>query len=269
MFISTASGCDIYLYADSANSADAAGLHMLASSLAGNGPPLSVRNYPADDLPILGAGDEQWQARQISDENNIMYGARLLLSGEKERENGYAVLLFARSLDFVHQGVAVLRETLIFAFIIVFLLFLPVAAFFVRSSVTRPVERLIAAMNSFDTRQNPPLDEEVGTVEFSSLASAFNRMVRVLRHHDQQVNILSTAVEQSPNAVVITDLEGRIEYVNSRMEKLTGYTAEELKGRSTNVFQSGYTPAEKYEELWRTVTGGRIWKEELLNKRKD
>ena len=253
------SGCDIYLYVDS---------QMLASSHTVGGPPLSTNDYSVDDLPVLGTGVEQWKVQQISDENNIIYGARLPLQG-KEREKEHAVLLFVRSLDLVRQGVAVLGETLVLVFVIVFLFFLPVAAFFVRSSVTRPVERLIAAMNAFDTRHNPPLDEEVGTVEFSSLASAFNRMVRVLRHHDQQVNILSTAVEQSPAAVVITDLEGKIEYVNSRMEQLTGYTAEELKGRSTSVFQSGDTPDEKYDGLWQAVTSGMVWKGELLNKRKD
>jgi len=253
------SGCDIYLYVDS---------QMLASSHTVGGPPLSTNDYSVDDLPVLGAGVEQWQARQISDESNIIYGARLPLQ-EKKLGKEHAVLLFVKPLDFVRQGVAVLGEALVIVFIIVFLLFLPVAAFFFRYSVTRPVDRLIAAMNSFDTRHNPPLDEEVGTVEFSSLASAFNRMVRVLRHHDQQVNILSTAVEQSPSAVVITDLEGKIEYVNSRMEQLTGYTAEELKGRSTSVFQSGDTPDEKYDALWQTVTSGMVWKGELLNKRKD
>ncbi|MCI5124733.1 MAG: sensor histidine kinase, partial [Candidatus Electrothrix sp. AR5] len=274
------SGCDIYLYAasagpaDSVNSVDSVYLadpKIFASSLAAGAPPLSVKEYPVDNLPVLGLGTGvehgQWKVRQISDENNIIYGARLPLQGKERKE--HAVLLLVQSLDFVHQGVAVLRRTLILVFVIVFLVFFPVAAFFVRSSVTRPVERLIAAMNSFDTRQHPPLDEEVSTVEFSSLASSFNRMVRVLRHHDQQVNILSTAVEQSPTAVVITDLEGKIEYVNSRMEQLTGYTAEELKGRSTSIFQSGYTPAEKYNELWQTVTNGKVWKEELLNKRKD
>jgi PAS domain S-box-containing protein len=174
-----------------------------------------------------------------------------------------------QDLDFARQSVTVLGETLILVFVVVFLLFFPVAAFFIRYSVISPVERLIVAMNSFDTKHYPHLDENVGTVEFSSLASAFNRMVRVLRHHDQQVNILSTAVEQNPSAVVITDIEGRIEYVNSRMEQLTGYTAEELKGRSTSIFQSGYTSEEKYDELWQTVTGGKVWKEELLNKRKD
>lgn len=257
-------GCDIYLYAASADSAGSAGSQMLVSSLAAGGVPLPVRDYSVENLPVLGTGVEQWQARQISDENNIIYGARLSLEGKE-----HAVLLFAQSLDFVRQGVTVLGETLILVFIIVFLLFFPVAAFFIRYSVTRPVERLIAAMNSFDTKQYPHLEEDVGTVEFSSLASAFNRMVKVLRHHDQQVNILSTAVEQSPSAVVITDIEGRIEYVNSRMERLTGYTAEDLKGRSTSIFQSGYTLEEKYGELWQTITNGKVWKEELLNKRKD
>ncbi len=43
-----------------------------------------------------------------------------------------------------------------------------------------------------------------------------------------------------PTALVITDFEGRIEYINPKMEQLTGYSAEELKGKSTSIFQSGY-----------------------------
>ncbi|WP_339133423.1 MAG: PAS domain S-box protein [Candidatus Electrothrix sp. GW3-4] len=249
------SGCDIYLFVDA---------QLRVRGLITTGQALSVEDYPVDDLPLLSTRAEQWQILQINDENNIIYGARFVLS-----DKGDAVLLFAQSLDLVHQGVTVLGEVLLFVFVLVFFLFLPIAAFFIRYSVIRPVEHLIAAMNSFDTDQYPLLDEEVGTIEFSSLASAFNRMVRVLQHHDQQVNILSTAVEQSPTALVITDLAGQIEYVNSRMEQLTGYTAEELQGKSTSIFQSGYTPDEKYDELWQTVTSGMVWKAELLNKRKD
>jgi PAS domain S-box-containing protein len=170
----------------------------------------------------------------------------------------------------IQQSIVFLRQALLFAFLLFFLLFLPGVAFFVRHSFTRPVELLMTAMHSFDTEEQYPLfDKKMGTVEFSGLASAFNRMVEVLREHDQQVNILSVAVEQGPTALVITDLEGRIEYINPKMEQLTGYSAEELLGNSTSIFQSGYTPAEKYNELWQTVTSGKVWKEELLNKKKD
>jgi PAS domain S-box-containing protein len=185
----------------------------------------------------------------------------------------FTVLLYhhyqAHNPDAVQQGLMVLEETLAVVSVLVVVLFLPVAVFFIRHSVVRPAERLIAAMNSFDAEQYPLLEKDMGTVEFSGLAAAFNRMVEVLREHDQQVNILSVAVEQGPTALVITDLEGRIEYINPKMEQLTGYSAEELQGKSTSIFQSGYTPAEKYNELWQTVTSGKVWKEELLNKKKD
>ncbi len=175
----------------------------------------------------------------------------------------------AHDPEAVRQGIMILEESLALVSVFVVVLFLPVIAIFIRHSVVRPAERLIAAMNSFDAEQYPLLEKDMGTLEFSALASAFNRMVKVLWEHDQQVNILLTAIEQSPAAVVITDLEGKIEYVNSRMEQLTGYMAEELKGRSTSIFQSGYTPIEKYDELWQTVNSGQVWKEELLNKKKD
>ena len=80
---------------------------------------------------------------------------------------------------------------------------------------------------------------------------------------------LSLAVEQSPNSIVITDLDAKIEYANSNFIKVTGYSLAELIGKNPNIMQSGKTPKSTYEDMWAHLTRGETWKGELNNRRKD
>jgi len=86
---------------------------------------------------------------------------------------------------------------------------------------------------------------------------------------EDQLRKLSIAVEQSPASVVITDLQGNIEYVNPKFTRLTGYTREEAIGRNPRILKSGLTPAETYRELWETVLSGAEWRGEFANKKKN
>ena len=78
-----------------------------------------------------------------------------------------------------------------------------------------------------------------------------------------------SAVEQAPVSVVITDNSGCIEYVNPKFTEVTGYSLHEAVGQSPGMLKSGHHGTEVYEELWRTITTGRAWTGEFLNKRKD
>ncbi|MDP3538711.1 MAG: response regulator [Azonexus sp.] len=80
---------------------------------------------------------------------------------------------------------------------------------------------------------------------------------------------LTTAVEQSPASVVITDLDAGIQYVNPRFSEVTGYCPDEVIGQNPRILQSGTTEKEVYEKFWKTLTEGRTWKGELRNKRKN
>jgi PAS domain S-box-containing protein len=71
------------------------------------------------------------------------------------------------------------------------------------------------------------------------------------------------------DAVVVTDPDGRIEYVNSAWERLNGYSAREAVGNTPRLIRSPQSPTELYPELWATILGGRIWRGELINRRKD
>ena len=80
---------------------------------------------------------------------------------------------------------------------------------------------------------------------------------------------LLTAIEQSDSTVVITDREGHIEYVNPAFERITGYTKEEAMGENPRILKSEAKTSDEYKELWETISAGKVWKGEFLNKKKD
>jgi len=92
---------------------------------------------------------------------------------------------------------------------------------------------------------------------------------RLLRETEDELHNLRTAVEQSGNAIVITNLKGNIEYVNPAFEKSTGYTADEAMGDNPRVLKSGEQDAAFYKDLWETISSGKIWRGQFHNKRKD
>jgi diguanylate cyclase (GGDEF)-like protein/PAS domain S-box-containing protein len=89
------------------------------------------------------------------------------------------------------------------------------------------------------------------------------------KKRENELHKLSEAVEQSPNTIVITDLDGNIEYVNASFTTTTGYTYEEAIGKNARLLQSGKTPLDTYETMWRTLIQGKRWTGEFVNKRKD
>jgi len=85
---------------------------------------------------------------------------------------------------------------------------------------------------------------------------------------EERLHILSDAVEQSPVSIVITDLEGNIEYANPKTTEITGYTFEELKGKNSRILKSGHTSEEEYRQLWATIPTGE-WHGTFHNKKKN
>lgn len=85
----------------------------------------------------------------------------------------------------------------------------------------------------------------------------------------RQNKLSETAFDQSPVSVVITDDEGNIQYVNPNFSQLTGYTPDEVKGKKANVLRTPMTPNETFQDLWKTVKSGEIWRGEFVNKKKN
>jgi PAS domain S-box-containing protein len=86
---------------------------------------------------------------------------------------------------------------------------------------------------------------------------------------EHQLRKLSQLVEQSPESMVITDLQGQIEYVNDSFVRVSGYTHEDLMGKNPRMLQSGRTPPETYRAMWTALRQGLPWSGEFCNRRKD
>ncbi|MBF0536852.1 MAG: PAS domain S-box protein [Nitrospirae bacterium] len=76
-------------------------------------------------------------------------------------------------------------------------------------------------------------------------------------------------VQQSPDSIVITDTESNIEYINQRFTEISGYTHEEVIGKTPSMLKSGRHTKEFYQKLWNTILSGDTWKGEMLNKKKN
>jgi len=86
---------------------------------------------------------------------------------------------------------------------------------------------------------------------------------------EERLRKLSKVVEQSPVSVVITDNRGRMEYVNPWFTKVTGYLPEEALGKNPSILQGPERDEPKYQDLWKTVTSGRVWRGEFCNRKKN
>lgn len=86
--------------------------------------------------------------------------------------------------------------------------------------------------------------------------------------YENNIKRLSAAVEQSSNTVVITDIDGKIEYVNKKFADLTGFSKSEVIGETPAVLRSDDTKDETYKELWSTILTGNVWQGTIKNKKK-
>ncbi|WP_428034758.1 EAL domain-containing protein [Amphritea sp.] len=89
------------------------------------------------------------------------------------------------------------------------------------------------------------------------------------RRGQQELRKLSRALEQSPAAVVITDTNGVIEYINPKAEQVSGYTLEEVTGKRPSVFSSGDISPVNYQDMWQQMLAGKAWQGTFLNRRKN
>jgi len=99
-------------------------------------------------------------------------------------------------------------------------------------------------------------------------AVVVTRDITIRREAEEQLRKISRAVENSPAAVIITDRDGTIEYVNPAFTEVTGYTPEEAMGQNPRILKSGELPDSLYKELWKTISGGEVWSGEFLNRRR-
>jgi len=173
------------------------------------------------------------------------------------------------------------RATLLFASGIALLVVLIVSG--ATRILLEPIRRLTAVVKqigegNLEIKANVDTRDEIG-----GLAHAFNDMTNNVRGlvNDLEKEVddhkltadslrkLSQAIEQSPVSVMITDLNGDIEYVNPEFSRVTGYAADEVVGRNPRFLKSGYTPPSQFTNMWNSITTGQSWSGELYNKKKN
>jgi PAS domain S-box-containing protein len=107
-----------------------------------------------------------------------------------------------------------------------------------------------------------------GTGDRSGL-SIVARDVTEQRRAEEQRRVVSAALGAAANGIVITDHEGRIEWVNPAFTAMTGYELDDVISRTPRVLKSGHHDAAFYTGLWDTIRAGRVWRGEMVNRRKD
>ncbi|MFW5891971.1 MAG: PAS domain-containing sensor histidine kinase [Bacteroidota bacterium] len=105
--------------------------------------------------------------------------------------------------------------------------------------------------------------------QLEKLKEAYESILLDTKKGQQHFNRFKSAVMQSANTIVITDLDGNILFVNPKFEETTGYKIKEAIGKNPRIMKSGDQSADYYQNLWKTIKDGKVWKGDFKNKRKD
>jgi PAS domain S-box-containing protein len=106
------------------------------------------------------------------------------------------------------------------------------------------------------------------TEELRTANEQLKRELSERKKAEQSIRKLSQVVEQSPVSIVITDIEGKIEFVNAKFTQATGYSHDEALGQNPRILKSGETPPDEYRRLWETISSGGVWHGEFHNCKK-
>ncbi len=129
-------------------------------------------------------------------------------------------------------------------------------ALFTTRETAREMAARIAAKNEV-SKLNADLEERV------------KQRTTQLSDANKRLNLQAAAVEAAANAIVITDFQGTIMWVNRAFTTMTGYSREEALGKNTRLLKSGEQSDGYYAKLWSTISSGKVWQGEIVNKRKD
>jgi len=105
--------------------------------------------------------------------------------------------------------------------------------------------------------------------ELQHLAQSFNIMVGEIDKRESTLRQMTRAIDELGEAIIITNREGIIEYINPAFTHITGYSSAEVIGNSTAMLNAHTQSADFYEKLWATILSGECWGGRLINRKKD
>ncbi len=199
-----------------------------------------------------------------SNNDQIMTRTEILHAGAKvgALELGVAPLFYKQMRHHL------LLVGLVTMLLVIAALFLSVRLLFQRI-LKQPLTALVKRTEHMAAGEYQDVTEDLVYHEFAAISDGLNSMSTQVASREQELRKFWLAVEQSPNSIVITNLNAEIEYVNQRYTETTGYSRSEVLGRNHNILKSEESRNTNYADLWETLAEGRTWHGELYNRRKD
>jgi PAS domain S-box-containing protein len=117
---------------------------------------------------------------------------------------------------------------------------------------------------------NNLLEERVAT-RTKELSSTNTKLIQEVAERKQVEELLRKhfhVIQQSPVAIIMTDLNGKIEFVNPKFIEYSGYSYEEVIGQNPSILKTDITPPDAHKQLWETITAGETWNGEFCNRKK-
>ena len=147
----------------------------------------------------------------------------------------------------------------------------------IRSGITQAIEtgdiQQIEYERPSDSGEKRWFDARIAPIESGAYDSEtvvfLARDVTDRKMRERDLRGLRKAVEHAGHVVMLTDVDGHIQYVNPAFERVTGYSKAEAIGERPAMLQSGEHDEEFYEEMWETILAGDVWEGHLINERKD
>ncbi len=125
---------------------------------------------------------------------------------------------------------------------------------------------------SFDVYKAPLFNEKgeiIGTVGSARIVTEEEKLRKEKERTEKEIRILAEVIRQSSEAIVITDLDAKIIYVNPAFEKITGYNQKEVLGKNPRILKSGKMDNDFYKKMWKAIISGKSWHGIFINKKKD
>lgn len=147
---------------------------------------------------------------------------------------------------------------------------LPVVLLVAEQRAETTVRRLRTDRRDLEALVDELLQVPLTQLELEQRLDSVRRIrTQAARLHEEYEQLRAIRDQHPGHGVIITDTEGRIEYVNRGFERQSGYAAEEVLGENPRILNSAMSDPSVFSELWETILAGDIWDGEVINERKD
>ncbi len=207
--------------------------------------------------------------------NKDFYIQNLIKLKNKLKQEVKSEILFANQI---------LKKSLILHIIIIFIMFLILYIslhILFKKIIFEPLKKLEFNLKNFfeflsNKKEKINLINIESNDEFGEMGKFINKGINVsmliqknIEKHTEYIHKLITVIEQSPVGIMFVDSKGIIEYVNKSFEKITGFTSRELKNKNVQILKNDLRDSQFFENLYKTILSGKIWKDTLKNRRKN